>query len=102
MEPFYRNQNIELFHGEALALLAELPGASYDAVITDPPYSSGGTTASQRRQDPVSKYCHNGNPCDRPSFSGDAKDQRSFTWWTMAYLSECRRCLLYTSPSPRD
>ena len=34
--------------GETLAVLQTLPSESVDAVITDPPYSSGGRTARER------------------------------------------------------
>ncbi|MNK02097.1 hypothetical protein D3C87_199150 [compost metagenome] len=32
----------ELIHSDALAVLPTLPAASFDALITDPPYASGG------------------------------------------------------------
>jgi site-specific DNA-methyltransferase (adenine-specific) len=38
----------KLIEGEALAALRELPSNSVDAVITDPPYSSGGLHLSAR------------------------------------------------------
>ncbi len=93
MQPYFRNESATLYQGEALPLLATMSPASIDAVIADPPYSSGGTTAGERRMDPVDKYAHNSNACGRPTFAGDAKDQRSFTWWTMQWLSLCRPLL---------
>lgn len=103
MEPFFRTSDVELFQGDALQLLPRLPIASYDAVITDPPYCSGGTTASERRRAPEDKYSQDGKLYGRPSFGGDLKDQRSFTWWTMTWLTLCRAllkeggyCLVFT------
>jgi site-specific DNA-methyltransferase (adenine-specific) len=93
MRPYYRTDSTELHHGDALKLLPSFQPKSFRAVITDPPYCSGGTTAGQRRRSPEEKYAQNGNACGRPSFSGDLKDQRSFTWWCTAWLSLCRELL---------
>lgn len=93
MRPFFENAQTRLFHAEQTDVLPRLEPASYDAVITDPPYCSGGLTAGQRRQDPTVKYAHKGDAKGRPSFGGDLKDQRSFTWWCMSWLIECRKAL---------
>jgi DNA modification methylase len=37
MEPYYADESVTLYHGDALAILRELPDTSVDAVITDPP-----------------------------------------------------------------
>lgn len=37
-EPYYADDRVTLYHGDCLRVMAELPGASVDAVITDPPY----------------------------------------------------------------
>lgn len=38
-----------LHHGDCLEVLRTLPDASVDAVVTDPPYCSGGMTEAQRK-----------------------------------------------------
>lgn len=40
----------EILHGDALQVMATMPDASIDAVITDPPYCSGGFTEATRTQ----------------------------------------------------
>lgn len=80
-----------LFNGDALAVLRELPDASVDAVLTDPPYSSGGLHAGARRADPAAKYQTSGTKRTYPPMLGDCKDQRSFTLWATLWLSECWR-----------
>lgn len=45
-----------LFHGDCLSVLPTIPSGTVDAVIADPPYSSGGMTAGTRQADPVAKY----------------------------------------------
>jgi site-specific DNA-methyltransferase (adenine-specific) len=42
MEPYYSDALTTIYHGECLAVMAELVPASFDAIICDPPY---GTTA---------------------------------------------------------
>lgn len=41
--------NYELFHGDCLELLRSLPDKSVDAIITDPPYCSGGFSEVQKK-----------------------------------------------------
>ena len=79
--PFFSEGGIALYHGDCLDILPGLQEAEADALITDPPYSSGGTTAAERARDPVEKYCQDGNARGRPSFAGDTRDQRSFLLW---------------------
>jgi DNA modification methylase len=36
--PFFADDSVELWHGDCLDVMASLPDASIDAVVTDPPY----------------------------------------------------------------
>ncbi len=74
--------------GEALEFLRRLPSDSVDAVITDPPYSSGGLMRSDRAQATGSKYA---NRIERVSFSGDNRDGRAWHYWCALWISECLR-----------
>lgn len=38
MTPYYQDDAVTLYHGDALAVLADLPDASVDCVVTSPPY----------------------------------------------------------------
>lgn len=69
-----------------------LPDESLDMVLTDPPYSSGGLFAGDRKADTRNKYtrteCNGAARCQ--SFSGDNMDQRSFTEFMRMVLHTAR------------
>jgi site-specific DNA-methyltransferase (adenine-specific) len=81
----------DLMFGDCLARMRHIPNASVDALITDPPYSSGGFTRGDRLGDPVAKYQQSGSAIVRASFSGDNRDGRSWRYWSTLWLSECQR-----------
>lgn len=92
-----------LVRGECLDVLRQIPDESFDALVTDPPYSSGGTTASSRSRPTGLKYVQKGTKLKRPDFAGDQRDQRSWSHWCTLWLSEglrvCRPegyCLMFT------
>lgn len=91
MNPFFQDESNAVYHGNALTILPCLPFESIDAVITDPPYYSGAVSLSGKQADPVVKYQKTGTKKGYPSMLGDAKDQRSFTWWMTQWLCECWR-----------
>lgn len=80
-----------LYHGEALQHLMSMDTESVDAVLTDPPYSTGGTFSAQRQRSPSQKYQANDAKRKQQTFSGDNRDQRSFTTWATLWLTECHR-----------
>ncbi len=70
-----------------------MPASSVDALITDPPYASGGPTAAVRQQAPAVKYSSKKPSTLHHDFSGDHHDQRSHLRWLVLWLSECCRIL---------
>lgn len=81
---------VVVVEGDALDVLPSLPAGYFDAVITDPPYSSGGAFRSDRSQPTDTKYQH-GAETTRTygTFSGDNRDQRSFERWCRLWMSDC-------------
>ena len=66
-----------------------LPGLrDLDAIIVDPPYSSGGQFRSDRAAKTSAKYVKSGAASFRGGFSGDNKDQRAFLAWASLWLSD--------------
>lgn len=84
-----------LYLGDALGVLHSLQG-EFDAVITDPPYSSGGAFRGDRTVSTSMKYVgteQRGGIDAFADFSGDNRDQRSFGLWSALWLGLAReRC----------
>ena len=80
--------------GDSLEILKQIPDNSIDAVITDPPYASGGRTLSEKIKTTSEKYEHGDNKIThRPNFLGDTKDSRSWYHWCILWINECYRTL---------
>lgn len=88
MKPYYEDDAVTIYHGEALDVLHRLPDASVDLVLTDPPYSSGGMVRGDRMAKPSEKYHQDSS---RYEFTGDNRDQHAFAYWTALWIGECRR-----------
>jgi site-specific DNA-methyltransferase (adenine-specific) len=81
-----------LHRGDALTVLKTLPAESFHAVITDPPYNSGGRTSAERTSRPArAKYVTSNSAHDLASFPGENRDQRSYCRWLTELLTECYR-----------
>lgn len=84
----------KIFLGDCLEILKQIPSNSIDAVITDPPYASGGRSLSEKTLPPSKKYEQSDNKIvHRPDFFGDTKDSRSWLHWCVMWISECQRIL---------
>lgn len=82
-----------LLNEDALIVLRQMPPGIADALITDPPYSSGGQFRGDRAQDTRNKYLTSGDIAAdyaKHSFTGDNLDQRSWTSWTAEWLNLAR------------
>ncbi|KAA9357267.1 DNA-methyltransferase [Larkinella humicola] len=82
-----------LLCGDALRIVPTFDEASLDAVITDPPYSSGGTFRGDRMQTTTKKYQLTGTSKTYSDFSGDNRDGRSWAFWSTLWMSDCFRVL---------
>ena len=65
------NSRWKIIHGDALTLLGEFTPGSFDAVITGPPYASGGRTQAEKNKSTARKYSSMGDNAP-PPFEGDA------------------------------
>jgi site-specific DNA-methyltransferase (adenine-specific) len=92
VEPMYRSSNVAIYQGDVLIVLPQLASASVNAVIADPPYCSGAANSAHRtRQSPRRKYGSSYVAHGLSDFDGDQRDQRSFTYWSTLWLTQCHR-----------
>lgn len=73
-----------LYLGDCMDVLPTLPKVS--AVITDPPYSSGGMVRGDRMTSTRVKYQSSTVETEHPEFTGDNRDQRGFVAWASLWL----------------
>lgn len=83
---------VKLFCGDCIEEMRKLEDGAVDMVLTDPPYSSGGLFAGDRKISTSDKYTDaKFNGAHRfPDFSGDNMDQRSFTEFMRMVLMTAR------------
>lgn len=86
--PYYQDEHATLYHGDALELIDGL-GLRFGAVITDPPYSSGGQFRGDRMKATGVKYSYEDDTL--PDFEGDTRDQRGFLAWSALWMSRAYR-----------
>lgn len=100
MLPITIGDSCEIYNADALAIIDALvaDGRTVDAIITDPPYSSGGAFRADRTQETSKKYVQTQTKLVRPEFSGDNRDQRSFHFWSALWLSAALRLCKPGSP----
>ena len=91
VQPFWECEYATVYQGDSLRILRDLPAGSVDAVVTDPPYSSGGMMRSDRNQKTSDKYVLTGTATQRPEFMGDNRDQRSYALWCALWMGACVR-----------
>jgi site-specific DNA-methyltransferase (adenine-specific) len=80
--------NATLYLGDCVEILPTL--GQVDAVITDPPYSSGGAFRGDRTGITSEKYQSSVDRGLYPEFSGDTRDQRGYFAWSALWLSRAR------------
>ena len=62
-----------------------------DAIITDPPYASGGSSQTTKNRSTSEKYSSMSKEKALPDFDSDQMDQLSWMFWTAAWLQDARR-----------
>jgi site-specific DNA-methyltransferase (adenine-specific) len=87
--PYYEDGSVTIYHGDCFDVLHDLSGVG--AVVTDPPYSSGGAFRGDRAMQTTTKYVKSDTVAYRPEFAGDNRDQRSFLVWCSMWMNAARR-----------
>ena len=91
LEEYAEGENWKILHGDTLKLVKAFQPGIFDAVITDPPYASGGTKQNERNRTTNQKYSSMSVANALPDFDGDNKDQRSWTHWMAEWLYDVRK-----------
>ncbi len=88
MRPYYEHAGITIYHGDCREILPHV--GTVDAIVTDPPYSSGGMYRSDRAMPTQAKYqISHETTRTYEAFAGDNRDQRSFEKWVDSWASQC-------------
>ena len=82
---------IKLIEGNALNVMGTMNAGSFDALITDPPYASGGAILTDRQRETRLKYTSGKGKCPHLDFEGDKMDQRTWTRFMADILENARR-----------
>lgn len=80
-----------ILHGDTLQVIRAFKPQVFDAIITDPPYASGGWKPAEKNRTTNQKYSSMDKENALPDFDGDQKDQRSWTRWMAEWLSDARK-----------
>ena len=97
-EEYTEGENWKILHGDTLKLVKAFQPGIFDAVITDPPYASGGTKQNERNRTTNQKYSSMSAANALPDFDGDNKDQRSWTHWMAEWLYDVRKACKKGAP----
>ena len=89
LQVFDRGEGWTLYQGESVSGIETFESAQFDALVTDPPYSSGGFTRSDRSSSPAQKYTRSDSmsPLLLPDYSGDNRDQLTMMWWMDRWMT---------------
>ena len=92
MIPYYEDAAVQIYCGDVFEVLEHID-VTVDAVITDPPYSSGGAYRGDRTDRAAgAKYTRTVAEVQN-GFTDDNRDQRGFLMWSGLWLSLCRQRL---------
>lgn len=90
MDPYYADDSVTLWHGDAIEVMTGLGDRSVDAVLTDPPYSSGGRRENAR----AVRGSMLRSMEDEDWIRGDAMSTQGFTWLLRMCGLQWRRVLV--------
>ncbi|MDR0461321.1 MAG: site-specific DNA-methyltransferase [Nitrososphaerota archaeon] len=90
--------NCRVIQGDVLEVLRSFDDNTFGAVITDPPYATGGLHVKERQAPTAAKYTANKTKNPLPNFEGDSKDQLSWILWCTTWLREAKRVCKQGAP----
>jgi DNA modification methylase len=91
--PYYADDLVTIYHGEALDILDGIATASVDLILTDPPYSSGGSLEAQKNTKAQGLRSATVQHADFEWFAADNMTTGGLIWLLRAALIRGRRIL---------
>lgn len=124
MEPYFHDDQADLYLGDSVEVMATIPECSIDAVVTDPPYGirfmgkawdgvdiERRIISQQRKGTPITgmkpaKLVHEGRAFSAGTYDLSRSGNKAFEEWTQVWASEALRVLkpggyLVSFASPR-
>ena len=98
IKPYYQDEHATIYQGNALDIIPQL--SNIGAVVTDPPYSSGGQFRGDRIIKTSTKYVQTESQENkpRPEFAGDNRDQRAFLLWCSMWMQKALEVSVQGAP----
>ncbi len=93
LRPYYDAEGVTIYHGDCLQILHALDAATVDAIITDPPYCSGGSLEAQKNTKGQGLRTQTMNKEGFEWFSADNMTTGGLVWLVRAVLVEGRRVM---------
>jgi DNA modification methylase len=91
--PYYADDLVTIYHGDALAVMDTLSTGSVDLILTDPPYSSGGSFEAQKNTKAQGLRSATVQSDDFEWFAADNMTTGGLVWLLRAVLIRARRVL---------
>ena len=82
----YQDPAVSLYQGDCFDFLRSLEPNSVDAILTDPPYCSGGQFPDRMKQSTTARYVLNGTKKTYPEFLGEHRSMRGHLLWCVEWL----------------
>lgn len=87
-----------ILHGDSLQILRQFEPNSFDAIITDPPYASGGSSQTTKNRSTNEKYSSMSKEKALPDFDSDQIHKATTLMWKIHQQSNMAVCTAGRSP----
>lgn len=90
---YYEDAHVTIYHGDCVPIMQAMTGVELDAIITDPPYCSGGALEAQKNVKAQGLRTATVQADDFEWFSADNMTTGGLVWLVRSVLVESRRLL---------
>jgi len=90
---YYEDASVTIYHGDCVEIMRAMKGVELDAIITDPPYCSGGSLEAQKNTGGQGHRSERLDSGEVEWFSADNMTTGGLVWLIRSVLVESRRLL---------